>query len=109
MDDYLRDVLDLLLRWLHVVAGIAWIGASFYFIRLDLALRPPKDKRDAEEGVSGEFWGVHGGGFYHSQKYPLGPRELPEPLHWFKWEAVHDVLPASRCSSSSTGGGARAA
>ena len=87
MDDYLRDVLDLLLRWLHVVAGIAWIGASFYFIRLDLALRPPKDPKDAEEGVSGEFWGVHGGGFYHSQKYPLGPRELPEPLHWFKWEA----------------------
>ena len=87
MDDYLRDVLDLLLRWLHVVAGIAWIGASFYFIRLDLSLRPPKDSSDAEKGVAGEFWGVHGGGFYHSQKYRVAPRELPEPLHWFKWEA----------------------
>jgi uncharacterized membrane protein len=85
--DYLKDVLDLALRLLHVVAGIAWIGASFYFVRLDLSLRPPKDPRDAEKGVAGEFWGVHGGGFYHSQKYRVAPRELPEPLHWFKWEA----------------------
>ena len=87
MDDYLRDVLDLLLRWLHVVAGIAWIGASFYFVRLDLGLQPPKDPRDAERGVAGEFWGVHGGGFYHSQKYRVAPPVLPAPLHWFKWEA----------------------
>jgi uncharacterized membrane protein len=87
VDDYLRDVLDLLFRYLHVVAGIAWIGASFYFIRLDLSLKPPADPRDTEEGVSGELWGVHGGGFYHSQKYPLGPRVLPGELHWFKWEA----------------------
>jgi uncharacterized membrane protein len=85
--DYLKDVLDLALRLLHVVAGIAWIGASFYFVRLDLSLRPPKDSRDAEKGVAGEFWGVHGGGFYHSQKYRVAPRGLPEPLHWFKWEA----------------------
>jgi uncharacterized membrane protein len=84
LDPYLSDVLDLLLRFLHVVAGIAWIGASFYFIRLDLGLRPPKV---AGEGVSGEYWGVHGGGFYHSQKYLAAPPELPEPLHWFKWEA----------------------
>ena len=87
MDPYLRDVLDVCLRMLHVVAGIAWIGASFYFVRLDLALRPPKEARDAEAGVAGEFWGVHGGGLYHSQKYRLAPREMPEPLHWFKWEA----------------------
>ena len=87
MDPYLRDVLDVCLRMLHVVAGIAWIGASFYFVRLDLALRPPKDARDAEDGVAGEFWGVHGGGLYHSQKYRLAPSEMPEPLHWFKWEA----------------------
>ena len=87
MDPYLRDVLDVCLRLLHVVAGIAWIGASFYFLRLDLSLRPPKDPRDAAEGVAGEFWGVHGGGLYHSQKYRLAPPELPEPLHWFKWEA----------------------
>ena len=72
---------------LHVVAGIAWIGASFYFVRLDLSLRAPKNPSDAEVGVAGEFWGVHGGGLYHSQKYRLAPAELPEPLHWFKWEA----------------------
>ena len=87
MDPYLRDVLDVLLRMLHVVAGIAWIGASFYFVRLDLALRAPKRAEDADAGVSGEFWGVHGGGLYHSQKYRLAPAEMPEPLHWFKWEA----------------------
>jgi uncharacterized membrane protein len=87
MDPYLRDVLDVCFRMLHVVAGIAWIGASFYFVRLDLALRPPKKARDAEAGVAGEFWGVHGGGLYHSQKYRLAPSEMPEPLHWFKWEA----------------------
>jgi len=87
MDPYLRDVLDLCIRMLHVVAGIAWIGASFYFVRLDLALRPPKHRDDAEAGVAGEFWGVHGGGLYHSQKYRLAPAEMPEPLHWFKWEA----------------------
>jgi uncharacterized membrane protein len=87
MDPYLRDVLDVLLRMLHVVAGIAWIGASFYFVRLDLALRAPKRREDADAGVAGEFWGVHGGGLYHSQKYRLAPAEMPEPLHWFKWEA----------------------
>jgi uncharacterized membrane protein len=87
MDPYLRDVLDVCLRMLHVVAGIAWIGASFYFVRLDLSLRPPTSPSDAEPGVAGEFWGVHGGGLYHSQKYRLAPPELPEPLHWFKWEA----------------------
>ena len=87
MDPYLRDVLDVLLRMLHVIAGIAWIGASFYFVRLDLALRAPKRREDAEAGVAGEFWGVHGGGLYHSQKYRLAPPEMPEPLHWFKWEA----------------------
>jgi uncharacterized membrane protein len=87
VDPYLRDVLDACLRMLHVIAGIAWIGASFYFVRLDIALRPPKDPDDAAAGVAGEFWGVHGGGLYHSQKYRLAPPEMPEPLHWFKWEA----------------------
>jgi uncharacterized membrane protein len=85
--DYLRDLADLVLRLLHVVAGIAWIGASFYFIRLDLGLRPPADPEDAAQGVAGEYWGVHGGGFYHSQKYRVAPPRLPEHLHWFKWEA----------------------
>ena len=87
MDPYLRDVLDACIRVLHVVAGIAWIGASFYFVRLDLALRRPRKPEDEEAGVAGEFWGVHGGGLYHSQKYRLAPAEMPEPLHWFKWEA----------------------
>lgn len=87
MDPYLRDVLDVLLRMTHVIAGIAWIGASFYFVRLDLSLRPQRDPQDEEAGVAGEFWGVHGGGLYHSQKYRLAPREMPETLHWFKWEA----------------------
>ncbi|MBA3787221.1 MAG: urate hydroxylase PuuD, partial [Actinobacteria bacterium] len=82
--DYLREIADLVLRFLHVVAGIAWIGASFYFIRLDLGLAPPKAPK---EGVAGEYWGVHGGGFYHSQKYKVAPPKLPEHLHWFKWEA----------------------
>ncbi|HUQ24006.1 MAG TPA: urate hydroxylase PuuD [Gaiellaceae bacterium] len=82
--DYLRDLADLVLRLLHVVAGIAWIGASFYFIRLDLGLASPREPR---EGVAGEYWGVHGGGFYHSQKYKVAPPTLPEHLHWFKWEA----------------------
>jgi uncharacterized membrane protein len=87
VDPYLRDVLDVCLRMLHLIAGIAWIGASFYFVRLDLELRRPKDPADADRGVAGEFWGVHGGGLYHSQKYRLAPRQMPEPLHWFKWEA----------------------
>jgi uncharacterized membrane protein len=82
--DYLRDLADVALRFLHVVAGIAWIGASFYFIRLDLGLREPEEAKD---GVAGEYWGVHGGGFYHSQKYRVAPPRLPEHLHWFKWEA----------------------
>ncbi len=84
MDSYLKDVLDVCLRLLHVMAGIAWIGASLYFIRLDLKLRPP---REPKEGVGGEYWGVHGGGFYHSERYALPPDPIPEPLHWFKWEA----------------------
>ena len=87
MDPYLKDVLDVVLRTTHVIAGIAWIGASFYFVRLDLSLRPPASRDDAEKGVAGEFWGVHGGGLYHSQKYRLAPGTMPEPLHWFKCEA----------------------
>jgi uncharacterized membrane protein len=86
-DAYATDWLDLLTRWLHVIAGIAWIGSSFYFIALDNHLRPPKDPRDAEEGIGGETWEIHGGGFYNIKKYLVAPRILPETLHWFKWEA----------------------
>jgi len=87
VDPYVIDWLDLLTRWLHVIAGIVWIGTSFYFIALDNHLLPPKDERDREAGVGGESWEVHGGGFYLVQKYRVAPRTLPEPLHWFKWEA----------------------
>jgi uncharacterized membrane protein len=84
---YVREWADLLVRWLHVVAAIAWIGASFYFILLDSHLEPPARAEDAEAGVMGELWEVHGGGFYHVQKYRVAPRVLPERLAWFKWEA----------------------
>ena len=87
MDPYANEWLDLLVRWLHVIAAIAWIGSSFYFIALDNHLRPPAEEADAERGVGGEAWEIHGGGFYQVQKYRLVPRTLPEPLHWFKWEA----------------------
>jgi uncharacterized membrane protein len=87
VDPYLTEWLDLLSRWLHVIAGIVWIGSSFYFIALDNHLRSPQDERDAEAGVGGEAWEIHGGGFYNVQKYRVAPRTLPEPLHWFKWEA----------------------
>ncbi|MCP3459119.1 MULTISPECIES: urate hydroxylase PuuD [unclassified Bradyrhizobium] len=75
---------SLLLRWLHVVAAIAWIGSSFYFIHLDLSLKP---KRDLPDGVQGEAWQVHGGGFYRIMKYLVAPSQMPEELTWFKWEA----------------------
>jgi uncharacterized membrane protein len=87
MDAYANGWLDLLVRWLHVIAAIAWIGSSFYFIALDNHLRPPKDPRDSEEGVGGEAWEIHGGGFYHVHKYRVAPPKLPEELLWFKWEA----------------------
>jgi uncharacterized membrane protein len=89
MDAYVADWLSLGLRWLHVIAGIAWIGTSFHFVALDNRLVPPRDPADRKRGVHGEVWGVHGGGFYRSQKYLLGPRGEPltEDLHWFKWEA----------------------
>ncbi len=88
MSAYALEWLSLLIRWFHFVAGISWIGASFYFIWLDDSLTPPQP-RDAQRGVLGELWSVHGGGFYHNQKYLTGPRDepLPQDLHWFKWEA----------------------
>jgi uncharacterized membrane protein len=87
IDPYVTDWLNLLTRWLHVVAGIVWIGSSFYFIALDNHLRPPREPRDLEDGVGGETWEIHGGGFYNIKKYLVAPRVLPETLHWFKWEA----------------------
>jgi uncharacterized membrane protein len=85
---YGLEWLNLLLRWLHIIVGIAWIGASFYFVWLDNSIRPPApDSALAKKGVSGELWAVHGGGFYNPQKYLVAPAELPKKLHWFKWEA----------------------
>jgi uncharacterized membrane protein len=85
--DYWWDWGNLLFRWLHVVAAIAWIGGSFYFIALDNHLEPPRDPEDAKRGIGGEAWEVHGGGFYRVEKFRVAPARLPERLHWFKWEA----------------------
>ena len=86
IDVYLADWLSLILRWAHIITGIAWIGSSFYFIWLDARLNvPPRDPENPD--VAGDLWAVHGGGFYHAQKYKVSPAQLPEPLHWFKWEA----------------------
>ena len=75
---------NLALRWLHIIAGIAWIGSSFYFMWLDSRLKAPVIPRD---GVAGELWAVHSGGFYQKQKFMVAPPEMPDELHWFKWEA----------------------
>jgi uncharacterized membrane protein len=87
VDPYVTDWLNLLTRWLHVIAGIVWIGSSFYFIALDNHLRPPEDEGERQAGIGGETWEIHGGGFYNIKKYLVAPRVLPETLHWFKWEA----------------------
>ena len=92
MDAYLFDWLNLLLRWAHVVTGIAWIGASFYFVGLDNGLTPSADEKERDKGIGGEMWAVHGGGFYHQQKYPVSPARLPEKLHWSMWESYSTWL-----------------
>lgn len=86
MESYLFELAHLVLRYFHVVAGIAWIGASFYFAWLDNNLQePPQWKKD--KGIRGDLWAVHGGGFYEVAKYQNGPEQMPSTLHWFKWEA----------------------
>jgi len=92
MDAYLLDWVNLLLRFAHVITGIAWIGASFYFVFLDLSLTPPSDPALKVRGVDGELWAVHGGGFYNPQKYLVAPKSLPEHLHWFIWESYSTWL-----------------
>jgi uncharacterized membrane protein len=89
MDAYFLDWAALLVRWLHFIAGVAWIGASFYFVMLDSSLSAPAREQDKERGVTGELWAVHGGGVYQSQKFLLGPigEPLAQNLHWSKWEA----------------------
>src|SRR5579859_3558325 len=92
MSAYLIEVFSLLGRFVHLVTGIAWIGASFYFVWLDNHLLAPADDALARKGVAGELWAVHGGGFYNAQKYRVAPQVLPSSLHWFYWEAYSTFL-----------------
>jgi len=85
----IQDWLSLLLRWAHIVAAIGWIGSSFYFMWLDASL---KRAANSPEGVKGESWSVHGGGFYHVQKYAVAPETMPADLYWFKWESYSTWL-----------------
>jgi len=84
IEAHLHEWLNLLIRWIHMIVGIAWIGASFYFNWLENNLQRHQPQ---ERGIAGNLWAVHGGGFYHLKKFSSGPQSLPSPLHWFKWEA----------------------
>lgn len=85
-ESYILDWVQLIFRWLHLITGIAWIGASFYFVWLDNSLeKPPRWKED--KGIKGDLWAIHGGGIYEVAKYSLAPEQMPDHLHWFKWEA----------------------
>ena len=92
MEGYVIEWLSLLGRWTHFVVGVAWIGASFYFVWLDNHLERPTDPAATERGVGGELWAVHGGGFYNAQKYTNGVPKMPGNLHWFKWEAYTTLI-----------------
>lgn len=92
MESYYLDWANLLLRWVHVITAIAWIGASFYFVMLDNSLERPQDQESLDKGVGGEQWAVHGGGFYNMQKYTLSPKKLPDHLHWSYWESYSTWL-----------------
>ncbi|WDE01362.1 urate hydroxylase PuuD [Thalassomonas actiniarum] len=86
MDPYITEWLNLILRFAHLITGIAWIGASFYFVWLDNHLEKPPAWKE-EKGIKGDLWAIHGGGFYEVAKYKLAPPQMPQTLHWFKWEA----------------------
>ncbi len=92
METYLLDWANLLLRWVHVITAIAWVGSSFYFVFLDSSLTPPVDEDLKKQGVSGELWAVHGGGFYHPVKFAVKPPAMPAHLHWFYWESYSTWL-----------------
>ncbi|MBT9243489.1 urate hydroxylase PuuD [Vibrio splendidus] len=83
MDPHITEWLNLAIRWAHMIVGVAWIGASFYFVWLENNL----NRVNPKTGLSGDLWAIHGGGIYHLEKYKLAPPEMPEHLHWFKWEA----------------------
>ncbi len=88
MEAHIIEWLNLTVRWVHVIVGIAWIGASFYFVWLENNL----DRRVKNPQLAGELWAIHGGGIYHLQKYKLAPETMPKHLHWFKWEAYSTWL-----------------
>ncbi|MFT6916837.1 MAG: putative membrane protein [Motiliproteus sp.] len=88
MDPHVTEWLNLTIRWLHMITGVAWIGASFYFNWLENQL----DRRNPAKGLAGDLWAIHGGGIYHLEKYKLAPPQMPEKLHWFKWEAYSTFL-----------------
>ena len=92
MDAYLLDWANLLLRWVHVITAIAWIGSSFYFVFLDNNLIRPNSPDLLEKGVDGAMWAVHGGGFYNPQKYMVAPKKIHTTLHWFYWESYSTWL-----------------
>jgi uncharacterized membrane protein len=92
MEAYLLDWANLLLRWVHVITAIAWIGSSFYFVFLDNNLEKPKSPDLLEKGVDGAIWAVHGGGFYNPQKYLVAPKKIHTKLHWFYWESYSTWL-----------------
>ena len=83
MDPYITEWLNLAIRWAHMITGVAWVGASFYFVWLENNL----NRTNPKEGLSGDLWALHGGGIYHLEKYKLAPKQMPEHIHWFKWEA----------------------
>jgi uncharacterized membrane protein len=87
MEAYLLDWVNLLLRWVHVITAIAWIGSSFYFVFLDNNLQKPNSPDLLEKGVDGAMWAIHGGGFYNPQKYMVAPKKIHTKLHWFFWES----------------------
>ena len=92
MEAYLLEWANLLLRWVHVITVIAWIGSSFYFVFLDNNLLKPQSPDLLEKGVDGALWAVHGGGFYNPQKYMVAPRKIHTKLHWFYWESYSSWL-----------------
>ncbi|MES2186468.1 MAG: urate hydroxylase PuuD [Pseudomonadota bacterium] len=92
MDSYFLDWANLLLRWVHVLTAIAWVGSSFYFVFLDSSLTAPEDPELRRQGATGEIWAVHGGGFYHPVKFAVQPPQLPAHLHWFYWESYSTWL-----------------
>ncbi len=88
-ESHVTEWMNLIVRWMHVVFGIAWIGASFYFVFLENSLNRTKDLK---EGIAGNLWAIHGGGFYYLEKYKIAPAEIPNDLHWFKYEAYFTWL-----------------